>query len=183
VTKPRPFRRPYRAIALALAIGAAVAGRYWVSPPETGEPGLIAEGEYTVLRVVDGDTLLVAPKDAPRNRRSELRVRLLGVNAPETVRPDHPIEPWGPEASAFASAMVGKTNDKARLQFDKERLDRYGRILAYVWLGDKMLNEELIRAGVARADLKFRYAQPMKRRFRAAQDEARAARRGIWSEK
>ena len=68
-----------------------------------------------------------------------------------------------------------------RLQFDKERLDRYDRFLAYVFVGDRMLNEELARAGLARVELKFHYSSTMKNRFRKAEDEARTARRGIWS--
>ncbi|MEX0585134.1 MAG: thermonuclease family protein, partial [Pirellulales bacterium] len=114
-------------------------------------------------------------------RQRELRVRLLGVDAPESVHPQRPVEPGGPEASELAKKLVAEGGDQVRLQFDKERLDRYGRTLAYVWIQDKMLNEELIRAGVARAELRFRYAEPMKRRFRAAQEEARQARRGLWS--
>jgi micrococcal nuclease len=132
--------------------------------------------------VVDGDTLVVEPMDVPRSRQRAIRVRLLGVDAPETVHPNKPVEPWGPESSALVNELVSKAGNRARLQLDKERLDRYGRVLAYVWLGDTMLNEELIRAGVARAELRFRYSQPMKRRFRAAEAEARAARRGIWSQ-
>ncbi|MEX0586226.1 MAG: hypothetical protein WD176_06265, partial [Pirellulales bacterium] len=75
MTTQRPFRRPYRSIALVVALASAVAARYWVGPPETGEPAPIAEGSYAVVRVIDGDTLLVAPQGAPRSRQRELRVR------------------------------------------------------------------------------------------------------------
>ena len=75
-----------------------------------------------------------------------------------------------------------------RLQFDKERADKYGRFLAYVWYVDEesgeelLLNEQLLRAGLGRALLNHPYSETMKRRFRAAQQEARQARRGIWSD-
>jgi micrococcal nuclease len=62
-----------------------------------------------------------------------------------------------------------------------ERIDAYGRQLAFVWHGDQMLNAELVRAGLARARLDYRYSGTMKRVLAAAQDEAREARRGLWS--
>jgi len=136
------------------------------APPPTNLP----EGNYVVERVVDGDTLLV---------RDLGRVRLMGINAPESVKPDHPVEPYGPEASAFTKQFVSQ--GRVRLQFDRERVDQYGRTLAYAWVGDKLLNEEIIRAGLARAEMQYHYSQAMKKRFREAQDEARQAKRGIWS--
>lgn len=72
-------------------------------------------------------------------------------------------------------------------KFDKERIDRYDRFLAYVWYVDPdseeslLLNEELLRAGLAWARLGYSYSDAMKRRFRAAELEAKGAKRGIWS--
>ncbi len=137
-------------------------------PPPT-QP--LAEGVCRVERVVDGDTIHVAPHTI---------IRLIGVDTPETVKPEHPIEPWGPEASAFTRHFL--SGGEARLTFDRERVDRFGRHLAYVWVGDAMLNEELLRQGLARFEPHFRYAQPVKDRFRQAQREAQQAHRGIWSE-
>src|SRR5262249_34757524 len=98
---------------------------------------------------------------------------------PETVKPDTPVEPWGLEASDFTKQFLA--GGSARLQFDRERVDDYGRMLAYVWVGDKMLNEELLRAGLAHYESYFRYSQTMKRRFAKAEAEAKAAHRGLWS--
>ena len=123
-----------------------------------------------MVRVIDGDTLMVDP---------HARIRLIGVNAPETVKPDWPVEPWGPEASAFTKKFV--SGGDVRLEFDDEPLDAYDRYLAYVWVGDQMLNEALLRAGLARFEPGFHYASAMKRRFRQAQDEARRKHLGIWS--
>jgi len=131
----------------------------------------LAEQSYRVVRVIDGDTIMVAPRT---------RIRLIGVDTPETVKPDHPIEPFGPEATEFTKAFLA--GGTARLSFDRERLDRYGRHLAYVWVDDRMLNEELLRAGLARFEPQFHYSEPVKRRFRQAQQEAKQARRGIWSQ-
>ena len=70
------------------------------------------------------------------------------------------------------------------LTFDRQKVDRYDRFLAYAWRDERMdlmLNEELVRAGLAQAKTGYRYSDRMKKRFRRAEDEAKAARRGIWS--
>jgi micrococcal nuclease len=135
-------------------------------------PELLDEGMHEVRRVVDGDTLVLA---------SGARLRLQGIDTPETVAENRPVEPWGPEASRFTKDFIGRAGGRVRLTFSLERLDRHDRFLAFVWNGDVMLNEELVRAGLAHARLDYRYSEPMKRRLAAAQDEARAAQRGIWS--
>lgn len=144
--------------------------RLWQSFDQPTQPAALDEGIYRVERVVDGDTLLLVGGD---------RVRLIGVDTPETVKPDHPVEPWGPEASDFTKQFVA--GGEVRLQFDRQRVDQYGRRLAYVWVDDRMLNEELLRAGLGRALLQHRYSPAMKRRFEAAQEEAQREGRGIWS--
>lgn len=164
----RPSRR--RRGALLAAIVLLLVVRAWRQWGGSGPPEALSEGEHRVERVVDGDTLLLA---------GGARVRLIGVDCPETVRPDHPVEPWGPEASAFAKRFVSE--GKVRLQFDRERIDRFDRFLAYVWVGDQMLNEALVRAGLARVEHRFHYSQAIERQFDRAEQEARRARRGIWS--
>lgn len=150
-------------VALLLAV------RAWQQRGRLEPPEVLSEGEHRVERVVDGDTLLLV---------GGVRVRLIGVDCPETVKPDHPVEPWGPEASAFAKKFVSGGN--VRLQFDRERVDRFDRFLAYVFVGDTMLNEELLRAGLARVEHRFHYSQAIERQFNRAEQEARLARRGIW---
>lgn len=125
---------------------------------------------YAVQRVIDGDTLLI---------EGGVRVRLLGVNTPETRHPDRPVEPWGEEAAEFARRWVGGA--AVHLRFDRERLDRFDRVLAYVFLGQDCLNERLIRAGFSRAETRFPFSEAMKRRFRDAEAAARAEHVGIWS--
>ncbi|HTI49382.1 MAG TPA: thermonuclease family protein [Planctomycetaceae bacterium] len=167
---PRPRSTPRFWIMLALAI--VVAWRIW-SLGEVQPPPPLAPGAQTfVRRAVDGDTLLL---------EDGRRVRLLGVDTPETKREGTPVEPWGPEAHDFTARLV--EGRLVRLEFDRERHDKYDRILAYVYTDDKLLNEELLRAGLGRALLKFPYSDAMKRRFRKAEQEARAARRGIWNER
>jgi len=156
-------------VVLAIVV---VLARWWWSaghqPP--APPLLVAEGEHAVVRVVDGDTLLLA---------GDVRVRLLGVDTPETVKPDYPPEPFGPEASEFTKAFVAA--GPVRLTFDRERVDRYGRQLAFVWRGDECLNEQLIAAGLSPAMTKYPYSPTMKDRFRAAEREAKRKKIGIWS--
>ena len=79
------------------------------------------------MRVVDGDTIVIAPDRV---------VRLIGVDTPETVKPEHPVEPFGPEAAAFTRQFLA--GGTARLSFDRERVDRFGRFLAYVWDESKL---------------------------------------------
>jgi micrococcal nuclease len=166
-----PRRWPWLLVVLALLALARLWPRDEGAAPSPS-PAPLAAGEHAVERVVDGDTLLL---------EGGMRVRLIGVDAPESVKPDAPVEPWGPEAADFTRAWIERAGGRVRLQFDRERVDDYGRHLAYVWDGERMLNEELIRAGMARAMLGFPYSESQKRRFRRAEDEARQAQRGVWS--
>jgi micrococcal nuclease len=158
-------------LTVAVALAALILLRLFGCWPDERPPDSLEPASYRVGRIVDGDTIELA------NRAT---VRLIGVDAPETVKPEHPVEPWGPEASSFAKRFT--SGGTVRLEFDRQRLDRYGRFLAYVWVDGLLLNEELVRAGLAHYEPQFSYSPAMKRRFRAAQDEARAARRGIWSD-
>ncbi|NLS97830.1 MAG: thermonuclease family protein [Planctomycetaceae bacterium] len=135
-------------------------------------PESLSEGAYRVQRVVDGDTLLL---------EGGARVRLIGADTPETVQPNHAVEPYGPEATAYTEQFVHDAGGEVRLQMDRERKDRFDRFLAYVFAGDRMLNEELIRAGLATARTEFDYSESMKRRFRRAEEAAKAAELGIWN--
>jgi micrococcal nuclease len=121
-----------------------------------------------VTRVIDGDTLQISTGE---------KVRLIGVDTPETKDPRKPVQPFGQEASAFTKQLV--EGQEVRLEFDVQRQDKYGRTLAYVYVRDKMLNAELVRQGFAQVATyppNVRYQE----RFRQLQREAREARRGLW---
>lgn len=126
----------------------------------------------TVVRVVDGDTLK-ATVDG-----KEETVRLILVDTPETVHPSKPVQPFGPEASEFAKkTLEGK---EVELELDVSERDQYGRILAYVWIGDKMFNEMLLEKGLARVSVfppDVKYVD----RFREIESKARQKGIGIWS--
>ena len=124
-----------------------------------------------VTRVVDGDTI-----EARIGGQVE-DVRYIGVDTPETVKPDTPVQCFGPQASAFNHRLVERR--RVRLVFGVERRDAYGRLLAYVYLGRRFVNAALVRRGLARTltiPPNNRFA-PLLRRL-----EMRAARagRGLW---
>jgi micrococcal nuclease len=128
----------------------------------------------TVERVVDGDTIEVNPAVGGTQD-----VRLLGVDTPETVDPTEPVEPYGPEASAFTERQL--EGERVTLIFDQQKTDQYGRTLAYVRIGgqSETLNETLLQQGYAQL-----YVVPPNDRYEArfsqAQEQARQAQRGIW---
>lgn len=141
--------------------------------PSTQPVESIFENSWAeVSRVIDGDTLLLA---------SGHRVRLIGVDTPETKHPDRPVERLGMQAYQLTQSLVG--DGPVRLEFDRERRDPYRRLLAYVYLTDgRLLNEELIRAGLSEAETRFPFRSDMKRRFQSAEELARNSNLGLWAE-
>lgn len=129
------------------------------------------DGRPLCVRVVDGDTLVV------RMEGKKETVRLIGVDTPETKHPKKPVEYFGHEASRFTEGMAkGK---RLRLEHDRQQRDRYGRLLAYVYLEDgTFLNAEIIRRGYGFAYTKypFRHMED----FRRMEREARESGAGLW---
>jgi micrococcal nuclease len=124
-----------------------------------------------VTRAIDGDTI------EARIEGREEDVRYIGIDTPETVKPDTPVQCFGPQASAFNHRLV--EGRRVRLVFGVERHDAYGRLLAYVYLGRRFVSAILARRGLARSltiPPNDRFA-PLLRRL-----ELRAARagRGLW---
>jgi micrococcal nuclease len=135
-----------------------------------------------VCRVVDGDTVEIS-----YDGRKE-SVRLIGVDTPETKHPAKGVQPYGPEASAYArKSLEGR---QVWLEWDVDQRDRYGRLLAYVWTEEpssvtdseirgKMFNARLLLDGYAQIATfppNVRYVDF----FKAFQAEAREAGRGLW---
>jgi micrococcal nuclease len=123
-----------------------------------------------VTRVVDGDTIDVSP-----SVRGHSRVRLIEMDTPEVY---FGTQPYGPEASAFAKQTL--EGEEVGLKLDVQKVDPYGRLLAYVYLPNgEMANEKLLEEGYAQVATfppNVKYVD----RFLAAQREARAANRGLW---
>ncbi len=153
----------------------APAPRLATSPAERATwpavpPGAIAA---KVERVVDGDTFI-----AVIDGRHE-RIRLIGVDTPETVDPDRPVQPYGKQASNFAKHML--TGRTVRMVGDVEPRDKYGRLLAYVWLSDGTFWNALLAAEGYAQLITIPPDVTYASLFRSLVDEARSATRGLWA--
>jgi micrococcal nuclease len=139
----------------------------WPEPPKDAVA-------VKVQRVSDGDTFVATVK----GRRE--RVRVIGVDTPESVAPDRPDEPYGEEASEFAKHYLD--GETVRLAGDVEPRDRYGRMLAYVWLKDGTFwNALLVAEGYAQ-QLTIPPNVTYAGLFRRLVVEARQSNRGLWAE-
>jgi len=128
------------------------------------------EGTYLVTRVIDGDTIELANGE---------KVRYIGVDTPELHHPQKEVEYYAREAYEANRRLVeGK---RVRLELDVEERDRYGRILAYVYIDGLMVNEWLVANGyahVATFPPNVKYAE----RFLQLEREARQAKIGLWAD-
>lgn len=126
--------------------------------------------------VTDGDTawFLVAEDGVEVTHK----VRFLGIDSPETVHPDLPAQPGGQEASDYVKeTLLGQT---VYLEYDTQRVDRYGRQLCFIWMADgRLLNLELVLRGYARM-LFIPPNSKYQSLFMLAQEQAKAASLGIW---
>ena len=136
-----------------------------------GRSGGPIAGPVTVKvdRVVDGDTAKVFYEG-----RSEY-VRYIGIDTPESVKPDSPVECFGEEAKDFNESLLG--GGTVRLAFGPELRDRFGRLLAYVYVRDRMLNADLLRGGYAET-LTIPPNDARSGQFEQIEAEARDAGRG-----
>ena len=157
---------------LAALLVLAVAG--CEARARVGEPDRAGASVGRVLRVVDGDTIQVEVG----GRRE--KVRYIGVDTPESVKPGTPVQCFAKRASAFNARLVA--GERVRLVADAEPRDRYGRLLAYVYRvrDGRFVNAALVRHG---------YAEPLTippnvahaEEFRRLASAARRAGRGLWS--
>jgi micrococcal nuclease len=153
-------------LALVALLGACAAGS-----PDTAP---LPPGSATVVRHVDGDTIVVAIDGR------EEPVRLIGIDTPETVARDRPVECFGPEASARMAELL-PLGTVVRLERDVEARDRFDRLLAYVIRADDdlVVNIRMVEEGFAES---VRYPPNLARQVELdrAEAEARAAQRGLW---
>ena len=134
--------------------------------------------EFVVTHVADGDTIEVRPTDGG----DVTRVRLIGVDAPELRSRDDDSRPdfWAKEAKRYTENRARGRTVTLRLEQTETR-DRYKRLLAYVYVADSAnLNLDLVRDGQAYADRRFGHS--MRPQFERAENEARKARRGLWTD-
>jgi micrococcal nuclease len=131
-----------------------------------------ARFDATVVHVADGDTIVV-----DFHGRTE-KVRILGADTPEVVDPRKPVQCFGPEASAYTKRRLAP-GTRVTLETDAEVRDKYGRLLAYVYVGGIRYDDELLRLGYARL-LIIPPNGVHARAMLQAELDARAHGRGLW---
>ena len=146
-----------------------------VLPPSESE--VVATDHYRIVRVIDGDTIVI------NQGGKDVRLRLIGIDTPETVHPSKPVEYYGKEASAFLSSLL--TNQDVYLGFDQvnqqiNHQDRFGRLLAYVYRCSDSLfvNAEIVRQGYGFAYTKYPFSYM--EYFRSLEKDSRESMRGLW---
>lgn len=130
---------------------------------------------FTVANVVDGDTIDI---DIPDGQYEHTRIRLWGVDTPETKNPQTGVMYFGPEAAEFTRKLVLGKPVTIYLEEHRTR-DKYRRLLAYVQLPDKnYLNEVLVAEGFAYADVRFRHS--FYHKYKQLESVARGQKKGLW---
>jgi len=131
---------------------------------------------FTVVNVVDGDTIDI---DIPDVNDSYTRIRLFGVDTPETKNPDVGVMYFGPEAAEFAGKLVLGKPVTVYLDEGNNTRGKYGRLLAYVKLpNDGFLNEILLTEGYAYADVRFRHS--LYHKYKQLDASSRGLKKGLW---
>lgn len=142
-----------------------------------GSDVVLEDRPRVVIRVVDGDTLVVT------RRAGSERVRLIGINAPESVDPRRGVQCFGREAARRAAELARGKSVYLATDPSQSRIDDHGRLLAYVWLPDgRMLNLRLLAEGYAN-EYTYDRAHPyaFQESFRAARDDAARLELGLWA--
>jgi len=131
--------------------------------------------DFTVIKVVDGDTIDI---DAPDGKYPHTRIRLWGVDTPETKSEKTGVMYFGPEAAEFTNKLALGKQVTVYLEEHRTR-GKYGRLLAYVQLPDRtFLNEVLLKEGYAYADLRFRHS--FYNKYKQLEAVARSGKNGLW---
>jgi endonuclease YncB( thermonuclease family) len=175
----RRIRRPHKIglVSLLLIIAVAIAQQQgWIGPATkkatqgvlTNQPGL-----YAVDHFVDGDTIAV-------NMNGTIEtVRFIGIDTPETHKPNTPVQCYGPAAAAYTKNRIGSQHVRLVSDSLNTNRDRYNRLLRYVYLPDGTdLDQELVAKGYAFAYLSFPFSKSDD--FAAAQKSAQDASKGLW---
>jgi micrococcal nuclease len=158
---------------VAVTISACTSGAPSSSADTT--PGAV-QANATVVALTDGDTISVRIIGGNKEK-----VRLIGIDTPETKKPDTPVQCFGPEASAYTASLV-PVGTKVRLERDGEARDKYGRLLAYVYRASDGLfvNLDVIRRGFAR-QLSIAPNTAHEPDFSAAVQAAQRDHIGLWA--
>jgi endonuclease YncB( thermonuclease family) len=177
----RPARRRWLWLAAVVALGLVViADRSgWLLARHSDDLSVYDGVAVEVVRVIDGDTLEIGLPDALHDRPTT-RVRLCGIDCPETARPGRPAEPLAEAAADLTRHLVAGKLVVLRLEPDRTR-GAFGRVLAHVQLPDGgSLNERLLEAGLAVVDERSPHAMLV--RYAQVENTARRQKIGLWSE-
>ena len=173
-----------RKAAWLLAIAAVVAiltvadamGLFGIAPPPDREK--YHDKTFLVVNTVDGDTIDV---DIPDGKWPHTRIRLWGVDTPETVHPNKSVQHFGPEASELTKKLCKGKMVRLEMEPGKSPRGTEGRLLAWVYLPDgRLLNRVLVAEGYGYADPRFDHH--LKNEFRRLQNRARKAGAGLWKD-
>ena len=154
----------------------------WQSQPKSEEQAKAYDFQkyhtktFTVINVVDGDTIDI---DIPDGNNNSTRIRLWGIDTPETKNPKVGVMYFGPEAAEFARKLVLGKQVTVYLDEGNNTRGKYGRLLAYVKLpNDGFLNEVLLTEGYAYADVRFRHS--LYNKYGQLEARARSLKKGLW---
>jgi micrococcal nuclease len=144
---------------------------------ETSDVSKYYGKQFIVVKVIDGDTIDI---DTPDGNYNHTRIRLLGIDTPETKDPRTGPMYFGKEASDFATQKVLNKQVTIFLDKDKNPRDRYHRLLAYIQLPDgTFLNEVLLSEGYAYAYLPFKHS--LSNKYKQLESIARSQKKGLWA--
>jgi len=148
----------------------------WLGGPADAPFRAGGSAQARLVRVIDGDTIVVRA-----GGRTE-RVRYIGMDTPETVKPNTPVQCWGPQAHELNARLLGAPGAALTLRFDRELRDRYGRLLAYVYRARDglLVNARLVADGAART-LAIAPNTGDATQLGALEARARAGGLGLWS--
>jgi len=155
----------------------------WQAPSESNESTKAYDLEkyhartFTVVNVVDGDTIDI---DADDGKYDHTRIRLWGIDTPETKNPETGVMYFGPEAAEFTRKLT--LGMPVTIYLDENRTrdnKKYNRLLAYIKLQDgRFLNEVLLTEGFAYADLRFKH--DFYNKYKQLEASARTSKKGLW---
>lgn len=163
-----------RLIKLAVALAVAILLAYFQKPINkvvTSAPQ-VAASDYTVTKTIDGDTIQIKMGDKTET------VRFIGVDTPETHDPRKAVQCYGQQAAAKTHEWLYQKQVRLETDPNDSDRDKYGRLLRYVYVGDILVNQELIKEGYAFTYVVFPFAKMDA--FRTSEQEARLANRGLW---
>jgi len=175
--KRLPRREAFIVALILLALLIFADQRGWLLVPRDADLETYDGRTFTVLRVIDGDTIDIAHPDV-RSGETFTRVRLWGIDCPEMGFGGSEPEPWAEQATAFVRTLCEGREVTLHIESHRVR-DKYDRLLAFVLLDERDVSEALLGEGLAQLDERWRHRKMAA--FREERDAARVARAGLWS--